>query len=200
MEKIDSNQMLSPDDYSPELETMLYARHAEIKNFDDLEAQRGTPIPALFSQFYKFIQNPSSISVETFKRMIDTDDTCGSGVDFLTTCLMARIGQYTHPSQEITKWVNLRLNGMEGGWLNFGKEALSASWAGFYVGEKVWANTADGFVIDRVVPLPPGTVLFETDREGRLTDDGILQYQRNYNPLVLSQGIGFFGGVVGSGF
>ena len=82
-----------------ELNDMLYARHVEIQSFKDLEVQRGTPIPALFNQFYKFIQNPSSVSVETYKRMIDTDDTIGSCVDFLTTCLAARIGRYQHPNQ-----------------------------------------------------------------------------------------------------
>src|SRR5690242_191787 len=84
-----------------QFEEMLYARHVEVESFNDLTAQRSTPIPALFNQFYKFIQNPSSVSVETFKRMVDTDDTIGSGVDFLTTCLAARLGAYQHPSQEI---------------------------------------------------------------------------------------------------
>lgn len=183
-----------------ELEQMLYARHAEVQSLNDLTLQRGTPIPALFSQFYKFVQNPSSVSLETFKRMVDTDDTVGSGVDFLTTCLAARLGRYQHESSEITEWVNDRIDEIEGGWFNVVKELLSATWAGFSVGEKVWANTENGFVIQKLVPMPPTTILFETDRCGSLTDDGILQYQRNFNPMVLSQGIGFFGGVVGSGF
>lgn len=188
------------DNADLELENMLYAREAEVKSFEDLQMQRGTPIPALFNQFYKFIQNPSSISLETYKRMIDTDDTIGSGVDFLTTCLTARLGMYQHPNNEITAWVNDRLEEIEGGWFNNVKELLSASWAGFAVQEKVWANTEKGFVIKKLVTLPPSTVLFETDRSGDLTNDGILQYQRNYNPQVMSQGIGYWGGTVGSGF
>lgn len=191
----------TPDDLdvsegaADEFEEMLYARHVEIENFDDLETQRGTPIPALFSQFYKFIQNPSSVSVETFKRMVDTDDTIGSGVDFLTTCLAARIGRYTHPSKEITEWVNSALGKIEGGFANTLKEMLSASWAGFSVSEKVWENTNDGFVIKKLVTLPPGTILFETERTGELSYDGILQYQRNFNPFLLGRGLGLFGGV-----
>jgi hypothetical protein len=188
------------DTASYELETMLYARHVEIENLKDLETSRGTPIPALFNQFYRFIQNPSSVSVETFKRMVDTDDTIGSGVDFLTTCLAARLGRYQHPSEEITKWVNLVLEDIQGGWFNAIKELLSASWSGFCVQEKVWANTEKGFVPKRLIPLPPSTVLFETDRTGEITYDGILQYQRNYNPQVLSQGVGFFGGPISGGF
>ncbi len=181
------------DTSSLEMEDMLYARHIEIESFKDLTVQRGTPIPTLFQNFYKYIQNPSSISVETFKRMIDTDDTIGSGVDFLTTCLAARLGRYVHKSKEITEWVNSTLDGIEGGWTNKVKEMLSASWAGFFIGEKVWANTDRGYVIERIPPMPPTTILFEVDRTGRLTHDGVLQYQRNWSPYSMSNGIGSFG-------
>lgn len=182
-----------------EIEELLYSRHAEIKSWDDLAAQRGTPIPALFNQFYKFIQNPSTVSVETFKRMVDTDDTIGSGIDFLTTCLAARIGRYEHPNKEIEEWVNKALEGIAGGFTNAIKELLGASWAGFCVQEKVWGNDEElGFVIKKLVTLPPGTILFETERTGELTPDGILQYQRNYNPAQLAYGTsslyGFSGG------
>jgi hypothetical protein len=184
-----------------ELNEMLYARHAELKNLDDMVKERGTTIPALFSTMYKFIQNPSSVSVETYKRMIDTDDTIGSGVDFLTTCLAARLGKYVHPNKQLAAWVNDRLDGIEGGWFNVVKEMLSAVWAGFAVAEKVWKNDdTHGFVIGKVVTLPPTTIMFETERTGELTADGILQYQRNWNPMALGTGIGYFGGLVSVGY
>lgn len=181
-------------DEQRDLDEMLYARHAEIKNFEDLMSQRGTNIPALYNQVYRFIQNPSTVSVETFKRMVDTDETVGSGVDFLTTCLAARMGRYTHPSQEISEFVNKALEEIDGGWVNAQKEILSASWAGFSVGEKVWANTERGFVPKKIVQMPPGTLLFETDRTGELTPDGILQYQRNYNPALFGAGVAYLFG------
>lgn len=184
----------APDD---EFEEMLGNRHAEAKTFEDLESQRGTPIPLLFSQLYKFIQNPSTVSVETYKRMVDTDDTIGSGVDFLTSCLVARRGRYQHKSNEITEWVNDALDKMDGGWTNAGKEMLSASWVGFSVQEKVWANTDMGFVPHKLVALPPSTILFEVERTGELTPDGILQYQRNWSSLSMGRGLGYFGGAIG---
>ncbi len=176
-----------------EFEEMLYARHVEIESLGDLEKQRGTPIPALFNQFYKFIQNPSTVSVDTFKRMVDTDDTIGSGVDFLTTCLSARLGRYVHASKEVTDFVNKALTAVEGGFKNNYKEILSATWAGFFVGEKVYDDVKDiGFIPTKLVPLPPSTILFETERTGELTQDGILQYQRGYNPFM-GRGAGFYG-------
>jgi hypothetical protein len=192
----------NPDSDIHDLDSMLYARHNEIESFKDLTEQRGTNIPALFSTFYKFIHNPSSVSVETYKRMVDTDDTIGSGVDFLTTCLAARLGKYQHPNPEITDWVRKALDGIKGGWSNTVKQMLSASWAGFSVAEKVWKNCEDGFVPERICVLPPSTILFEADRVGEITADGILQYQRNWNPLSLGMGIGYFGGAmsIGMGF
>jgi hypothetical protein len=183
------------DEVANEFEELLYARHAEIKDKDDLLWQRGTPIPALFNTFYKFVQNPSSVSVETFKRMVDTDDTVGSGVDFLTTCLAARLGMYQHDDAEISEWVNTALESVEGGFTNVIKELLSATWAGFAVQEVVWANDpALGFIPKKMVSLPPSTILFETERTGELTYDGILQYQRNYNPAFASAGVSYLFG------
>jgi hypothetical protein len=185
------------DNYGEEqrdLDEMLYARHAEITSLEDLVLQRGTNIPALYNQVYKFIQNPSTVSVETFRRMVDTDETVGSGVDFLTTCLAARLGEYTHPNPSVAKWINNRLNEIDGGWTNAVKEILSACWAGFSVSEKVWANTRHGFTVKKLVHLPPGTLLFETNRTGELTSDGILQYQRNYNPALFGGGVAYLFG------
>lgn len=192
----------SPVDVVPdELAADLMARHVEVQTLAELlgtEHQRGTPIPALYN-IYKFIQNPSTVSVETFKRMIDTDETLGSGVDFLTSCLLARLGAYQHDDPEVTRFVSMALEDIEGGFADACKDLLSAAWAGFAVSETVWANKPQGFVPQKLVPLPPSTVLFETARTGELTPDGILQYQRNYNPLALSNGLGFFN-TAGSGF
>jgi hypothetical protein len=184
------NQAYAPETDDDFLDSELYARHAEIKGLEDLEAQRGTPIPALFNQFYRFVQNPSTVGVETYKRMVDTDDTIGSGVDFLVMCLVARLGRYEHKSEEITEWVNKALSHLDGGFEGSLKEILSAPWVGFSVTETVWQNHALGFIPKKLVTLPPGTIFFETNRTGDLTSDGILQYQRNYNPALSGNGVG----------
>lgn len=186
---------VSPVDTVPdELADELMNRHVEVQTLADLmgaDKQRGTPIPALQNTFYKFVQNPSTVSVETFKRMLDTDETVGSGTDFLVSCLVARLGAYQHDDEEITRFVKRALEEIEGGETDTYKEMLSAAWAGFSVSEIVWANKSIGFVPERLASLPPASVLFEADRTGRLTDDGILQYQRNYNPAMM--GMGGFG-------
>ena len=192
------------DSLESELQKITVARAAETQMWEDIERRFdnpiGTSVPALYSVFYKFIQNPSTVSVDTFKRMLDTDDTVGSGVDFLTTSLASRLGKYQHKSNEITERVNAMLDKIEGGWFNKVKEMLSASWAGFFVGEKVWHNEESEWKINRITPLPPTSILFEVDQEGRIEPDGILQYQRNVNPFGVSSNFNFFGGLFAGGF
>ncbi len=185
-----------------ELADELMARHVEVQTLADMmgdDKQRGTPIPALYNMWFRFIQNPSTVSIESYKRMVDTDETIGSGVEFLISCLAARMGAYQHDDPEITRFVTRALAEMKGGFTATVKEMLSASWAGFSVSEIVWANKSIGFVPEKVVPLPPSSILFEVNRVGDLTEDGILQYQRNYQPLGLA-GAGFFSGLAQNGF
>lgn len=183
---------IDPLAIDPGLEQHLFDRHTEIKSIDDLMSQRGTPVPALMSIFFKFIKNPSTVSVDTFKRMVDTDDTVGSSVDLLATLLAARLGTYQHPSDEITAWVNKAFTMVDGGMYEAVKEIISAVWAGYSVNEQVWANTDHGFIVERLAPLPPGTLFFEVDRVGKLTKDGILQYQRAMSPSMIG-GAGIYG-------
>lgn len=191
---------VSPVDTVPdELADEMMNRHVEIQTLADMmggENQRGTPIPALQNTFYKFVQNPSTVSVETFKRMLDTDETCGSGTDFLVSCLIARLGAYQHDDPDITAFVTQALTGIEGGFYEVLKDVFSTAWAGFSVSEIVWANKSIGYVPERIATLPPTSILFEVDRTGRLTDDGILQYQRNYNPAQSAFSTGFGAGLM----
>lgn len=200
LDQMDSATQYTDPEFEKKMDQFLYSKEAEIKSLNDLEEQRTTPIPALFNQFYKFVQNPSVVSVETYKRMVDTDDTIGSGVDFLVTCLAARIGAYTHEDAEISEWVNGWLEKLDGGWEETLKEILSATWVGFSVSEVVYRDEEEmGWVPRKVVTLPPGTILFEAERTGELTKDGILQYQRNYNPFLMGRGMGYYGSPVGMG-
>ncbi len=185
-----------------ELSEQLMARHVEVNTLAEMmgsENQRGTPIPALYNMWYRFVQNPSTVSIESYKRMVDTDETLGSGIEFLISCLTARLGAYQHDDPEVTRFVTRALEEIEGGITQTHKDSLNASWAGFSTGELVWSNKSIGYVLQKIAALPPSSILFEVDRVGSITDDGILQYQKNYNPLGIGQGFGFFSGG-GNGF
>ena len=147
--------------------------------------QQGTTIPQLFSSVNAFVQNPSTVSVETFKRMIDTDETVGAGIDFLVLCLIARFGEYKHKNKKIEAFVRKAIKEMDGSFHENLDEMFSAEWAGFSVTEIVWKfvrnfDGASAWVPKKLVTYQPLTIVFAVDRSGEVLQDGIYQYQRYY--------------------
>jgi hypothetical protein len=164
----------------------LKRRYDELTHLEKERVQMGTTVPQLYGSLSRFIANPSTVSVETYKRMLDTDETIGSGIDFLNLALIARFGDYTHPNPEVQAFVRKALNSMEGSWHENLDEMLSAEWAGFSVTEKIWEYKTDfsggpAFVPKRLVTYPPLTLVFAVDQNGELLPDGIYQYQRYHN-------------------
>jgi hypothetical protein len=167
------------------------------KRFDELESlqkeqfQLGTSVPQMYGSLSRFVANPSTVSVETYKRMIDTDETIGAGIDFMNLCFLARFGDYTHPDKKIETFVRRALMQMEGSWHGNLAEIFSGEWAGFSVTEQVWKFDADfdgapAFVPKKLVTYPPLTIVFALDRTGEILPDGIFQYQRFHNTSLNS--------------
>lgn len=180
------------DDTNPAIKDELSNRHEEIKNYDELsnldkeKVQLGTTIPQLYGSLSRFVANPSTVSVETFKRMLDTDEMIGAGIDFLNLCMIARWGQYKHKNEQIQEFVRDVLSKMEGSWHENLDEMLSAEWAGFSLTEQVWKydrnfDGAPAFVPKKLVTYPPLTIVFAVDRHGEILHDGVYQYQRYHN-------------------
>lgn len=192
--------MAKPRDYNfdfmpPQMREELYNRHREITRLEQEQEQLGTSVPQMYGSIGKFIANPSTVSVETYKRMLDTDETIGSGIDFLNLCMTARFGDYKHPSEEITQFVRQvlgQVNAESGGWFGALEEMFSAEWAGFSGTEMVWDYDRDfaggpAFLPKRLVTYQPLTLVFACDWKGSLLPDGVHQYQRAYSNYFGSQ-------------
>lgn len=179
------------DDVPPNIKEELRNRYDELSRLEKEQVQMGTVAPQLYGSLSRFIANPSTVSVETYKRMLDTDETIGSGIDFLNLALIARFGDYKHPSKEIQDFVRRALQQMEGSWHENLDEMFSAEWAGFSVTEQVWdyKQNFDGvpaFVPTKLVTYPPLTMVFAVNRHGEVLHDGIYQYQRFHNTFFNS--------------
>jgi len=176
-----------PANIKDELKTRL----DELTQLEAAQTQMGTSTPQLYGSLSRFIANPSTVSVETYKRMLDTDETIGSGIDFLNLCLIARFGDYKHPDPEIQSFVRRALGQMEGSWHKNLEEMFSAEWSGFSITEQVWKFEKDfdgvpAFVPQKLVTYPPLTMVFAVDRHGKVLPDGIYQYQRFHNTFFNS--------------
>ena len=179
------------DDVSPNVKAELRNRYDELSRLEQEQLQMGTVVPQLYGSLSRFIANPSTISCETFKRMLDTDETIGSGIDFLNLALIARFGDYQHPVKEIEQFVRRALSQMEGSWHENLDEMFSAEWAGFSATEQVWTyksnfDGAPAFVPEKLVTYPPLTIVFAVNRHGQVLPDGVYQYQRFHNTFFNS--------------
>lgn len=169
-------------------------RLGELEGLNKETKQVGTTAPQLFSSMNSFVANPSTVSVETYKRMIDTDETIGSGIDFLVLCLIARFGEYKHPNKKIEEFVRRAINQMDGSWHENLDEMLSAEWAGFSATEVIWKfdrnfDGAAAWVPRKLVTYQPLTIVFAVDQSGNVLPDGIYQYQRYYGQSGLHNNI-----------
>lgn len=179
------------DDVEPNVKTELKNRFDELTKLEQETVEMGTTVPQLYGSLSRFVANPSTVSVETFKRMLDTDETLGAGIDFMNISLIARFGDYKHPSKEIEQFVRRCLDKMEGSWHENLDEMFSAEWSGFSITEQVWEhkNDFDGFpafVPKKLVTYPPLTMVFAVNRHGEVLPDGIYQYQRFHNTFFNS--------------
>lgn len=179
------------DDVAPNVKEELKNRYDELSRLELEQVQEGTTVPQLYGSLSRFVANPSTVSVETYKRMIDTDEAVGAGIDFLTLALIARFGDYTHPVPEIQNFVRRAISQMEGSWHENLEDMLSSEWAGFSVSEQVWDYEHDfdgvpAFVPKKLVTYPPLTLVFAVNRHGEVLPDGIYQYQRFHNTFFNS--------------
>ncbi len=179
------------DDVPPNIKSELRNRYDELSRLQQEQLQMGTTVPQLYGSLSRFIANPSTVSVETYKRMLDTDETIGSGIDFLNLCLIARFGDYKHKVPKVQELVRRAISEMEGSWHENLDEMLSAEWNGFSITEQVWEFKSDfdgapAYVPKKLVTYPPLTIVFAVNRHGEVLPDGIFQYQRFHNTFFNS--------------
>lgn len=190
------------EDVVPSIRNELTARFDELSNLEKDQVQLGTAVPQLYGSLSRFVANPSTVSVETYKRILDTDETIGAGLDFMNLAMIARFGDYVHPVPEVQSFVRRALTNMEGSWHENLDEMLSAEWAGFSVTEQIWKfdedfDGAPAFVPSKLATYPPLTLVFAVDRNGKVLPDGIYQYQRYHNTYFSGGQYGTFGPMEG---
>lgn len=142
----------------------------------------GTAIPYLTQMMGDWVINPSSVSLSTFQKMCYSDPTIGGCLDYNIAIIAESIGDYFHSNSDIQKRVRKAIAKLDGGLKSLIRKMLTFLWAGFYVGEKVlkWDEETDMQIVDYVLSLPPLSILFRIDFQGRLREDqGIFQYVLN---------------------
>lgn len=139
----------------------------------------GTSIPFVYNLYGAWLINPSTVSLDTFQRISYTDSIISSSLEYNTAIISNTVGEYYHENKEIEKFVRKCFDRLDEGKSGLIRDMLSAMWAGFYVGEKVYSQPSeymDGKIwIKSVISCPPSTVIFNVNRVGQL-DNFIYQY------------------------
>ena len=145
--------------------------------------QFGTSIPRAFiAGNANFIVDPSNVGTGILDRMIKTDDTISSAIQFKIMMIISKIGEYQHEKTEIKEHVQGFLKSLRGpSWRQSMQGMLS------YHGYKFSASEVNfGLNPDlKKVPIQiktyhPSTMAFEVDDNGEITEDGILQFSNQH--------------------
>jgi len=136
----------------------------------------GTSIPYMFNFFGTFISNPSTVSIDTLRRIATTDPAIQAALTYESSLVVGTIGEYHHDNPRIKKLVqqNNRYLENQGGFKGFLKDINSERWAGNYNGEIEETQDQGWYRIKSVTPLPPTTIVYTVDAQGKR--NGTFQY------------------------
>jgi hypothetical protein len=145
-------------------------------NYKAVYAQIGSQLDQTFFLFDNAISNPETVPLTEFEKMIDTDETVGTGLDFLNMVSVFRLGEYEHENTKITEFVRGNFEDMQGNLPLACQDILSALWAGYSGTEVVYKPAGKNVMLDMLATYHPLTVLMAVDKQTG-TLEGIKQYR-----------------------
>lgn len=137
---------------------------AEAK-YNPVVGQIGSQLDTTFFLFDNCISNTDNVPLAEYERMLDTDETIATGIQFLTLSILLKLGEYTHSNPKIAAFVQKNFESMQGNLHTACEEILSGLWAGYSGSELVWKADGSRIMLDEVVTYHPRTVLMKVDRE-----------------------------------
>ena len=94
---------------------------------------------------------PDQIGLDTYEKMVDTDETIGAAIDFLALSVCAKLGEYTHPKRKFQKFIRECFGRMRGSLAMAVEEMLAAMWAGFSGTEICLKSEGGQWMLDQLV-------------------------------------------------
>lgn len=170
------------------------------------KAQEGTRIPFIATIYGGFIINPSTVNISTYQKMWQTHDVIRRCTELNQATIVDGVGEYYHEDIKKQTFIRRALKYVEGGKDGLIRQALSALWAGHWIGLIHDIKDEEGYtLIKDVMHLPPISTQYTVDAQGDI--DNYWQYVYNY-PYAGTQNAlstmfndigGFFGGGINAG-
>ena len=119
----------------------------------------------------KLIPNPDETDLKTYKNMYETDESIQSGVEFISLSALSMLGPYSHEDPDIEKAVQLAIENLQEGWLQFWDELITDGCVYGFANAEVCMSTdsEDGSVeklkttLDSIVGVSPLSGKFQFD-------------------------------------
>ena len=149
------------------------------------KGQVGVTVPQFLGATDSFITNPSNVGIGILARMLETDPTVLSAVQFKSLMMLAKIGEYQNENEEIAEFVRDFISKMYGPTWKQSLEAMSSHGGyGFSISEIIWGlNKESRKVPVKVKTYHPSTICFEVDGYGDITPMGVIQFVVQFSQL-----------------
>lgn len=127
--------------------------------------QIGSQLDTTFLLFDNCIQNTDDVPLREYERMLETDETVATGIQFLTLSILLKLGEYTHDNPKITDFVRENFEEMQDNLYAACEEILTGLWAGYSGSELIWKPSGSRIMLDQIVTYHPRTILVKVDRQ-----------------------------------
>lgn len=143
------------------------------------------------STIYGFMGHPEFQRLVEYERAMTTDETVGTGVEFIKLAILASIGPYVHTNPKIQDFVHEAFDRMKGNHKSsIGELTISGLWSGFGVSEVVY-KPGDGKIwIDFIANYNPKTLFLQVNDKGQLTENETSVFNSAYRTGIWQDRIG----------
>lgn len=159
-------------DFAPESQEKINFAETESEIRKEIKTVTGNRLTRNILKFVsevdRTLRNPDRIDLKTYRNMYETDETIQSGIEMICMSAFQMLGEYTHPSVRIQKFVRDQITNMKEGWPQFWEELISDGLVyGFGNAEICMSVTEDGSItqIDSIIGINPMSGRYQVDLE-----------------------------------
>ena len=130
---------------------------------------------AAWLEFSGLMRNPENIPLSTYERMLDTDETCKAGLEFLALGIASALGRYVNPNKRAQAFVDSMFAPVDGARVSLGQivdELCHAFAFGFAVAENSFRFDGSKIVLDTTVFLKQASAEFLLEQDRNSADYG----------------------------
>lgn len=143
--------------------------------------KRSMQLKQLGSQALNYNRARFLVDLKSYEEIAHLDTVVNAALTINTSCVVAAIGDITHPDQEIADFLKYNIAYIEDQYNTSWKAIISdlyftSRWAGYSFAENLYAAAAGKLLLDGIAPYHPKTITIYPDKQGRLVDNKETDY------------------------